>query len=48
MKGNKRVCNVAKLATLCISISPTTGQATGQTENTRFVNKISAVKINLR
>ncbi len=42
MKGNKRVCNVAKLAT------PTTGQATGQTENTRFVNKISAVKMNLR
>ncbi len=37
----KGVCNVAKLATLCISISPTTGWATGQTENTRLV-KISA------
>ncbi len=44
----KGVCNVAKLATLCISISPTTGWATGQTENTRCVKKISAVKINLR
>ncbi len=44
----KRVCNVAKLATLCISISPTTGWATGQTENTRCVKKISAVKMNLR
>ncbi len=48
----KRVCNVAKLATLCISISPTTDWATGQTENTRCVNralkKFSAVKMNLR
>ncbi len=32
-KVTKGVCNVAKLATLCISISPTTGWATGQTEN---------------
>ncbi len=30
-KVAERVCNVAKLATLCISISPTTGWATGQT-----------------
>ncbi len=37
-KVAKGVCNVAKLATLCISISPTTGWATGQTENTRCVN----------
>ncbi len=37
-KFAKGVCNVAKLATLCISISPTTGWATGQTENTRSVN----------
>ncbi len=37
-KVAKRVCNVAKLATLCISISPTTGWARGQTENTRCVN----------
>ncbi len=36
---SKRVCNVAKLATLCISISPTMGWATGQTENTRCVNR---------
>ncbi len=35
----KGVCNVAKLATLCISISPTTGWATGQTENARCVNR---------
>ncbi len=35
----KGVCNVAKLATLCISISPTKGWATGQTENTRCVNR---------
>ncbi len=50
-KVAKEVCNVAKLATLCISISPTTGWATGQSENTRCVNralkKVSAVKINL-
>ncbi len=38
-KVSKGVCNVVKLATLCISISPTTGQATGQTENTRCVNR---------
>ncbi len=38
-KVAKGVCNVAKLATLCISISPTTGWATGQTENTRCVNR---------
>ncbi len=41
-KGKKvaeGVCNVAKLATLCISISPTMGRATGQTENTRCVNR---------
>ncbi len=37
--GAKGVCNVAKLATLCISISPTTGWATGQTENTHCVNR---------
>ncbi len=37
-KVAKGVCNVAKLATLCISISPTTGWAMGQTENTRCVN----------
>ncbi len=35
----KGVCNVAKLATLCISISQTKGWATGQTENTRCVNR---------
>ncbi len=40
--------NVAKLATLCVSISQTTVWATGQTENMRCVNKISAVKMNLR
>ncbi len=34
----KGVCSAAKLAILCISISPTTGWATGQTENTRCVN----------
>ncbi len=38
-KVAKGVCNVAKLATLCISISPTTGWATGQTGNTRCVNR---------
>ncbi len=38
-KVAKGVCNVTKLATLCISISPTTGWATGQTENTRCVNR---------
>ncbi len=38
-KVAKGVCNVAKLATVCISISPTTGWATGQTENTRCVNR---------
>ncbi len=37
-KVAKGVCNVAKLATPCISISPTTGWATGQTENMRCVN----------
>ncbi len=38
-KVAKGVCNVAKLATLCISISPTTGWATGQTENTHCINR---------
>ncbi len=38
-KDAKGVCNVAKLATLCISISPTTGWATGQTENTCCINR---------
>ncbi len=38
-KVTKGVCNVPKLATLCISISPTRGWATGQTENTRCVNR---------
>ncbi len=38
-KVAKGVCNVAKLATLCFSISPTTGWATGQTENMRCVNR---------
>ncbi len=38
-KVAKGVCNVAKLATLCISISPTTGWATGQTGDTRCVNR---------
>ncbi len=38
-KVAKGVCNVAKLATLYISISPTTGWATGQSENTRCVNR---------
>ncbi len=47
-KVTKGICNVAKLATLCISISPTTGWSAGQIENARCVNKISAVKINLR
>ncbi len=42
-KVAKGVCNAAKLATLCISISPTMGWATGQTENKHCVNKISAV-----
>ncbi len=37
-KVAKGVCNVAKLA-LCISISPTMGWATSQTENTRCVNR---------
>ncbi len=46
-KVTKDVCNVAKLATLCISICPTTGWATGQTENTR-IKKNSAIKMNLR
>ncbi len=44
-KVAKGICNVAKLATVCISIS------LGKTENTHCVkscvNKISAVKINL-
>ncbi len=35
----KGVCTAAKLATLCISISPTTGWATGQAENMRCVNR---------
>ncbi len=35
----KGVCTVAKLATLCISISPTTGWATGQAENMCCVNR---------
>ncbi len=39
-KVAKRVCNVAKLATLCVSISPTTGWATGQIENTHCVNRV--------
>ncbi len=34
----KGVCKVAKLATLCISISPTTGWATGRNRNVRYVN----------
>ncbi len=38
-KVAKGVCNVAKLATLCISISLTKGWATGQTENTLCVNR---------
>ncbi len=38
-KVAKVVCNVPKLATLSISISPTRGWATGQTENTRCVNR---------
>ncbi len=38
-KVAKGVCNVPKLATLSISISPTTGWATGQTENMRCVNR---------
>ncbi len=38
-KVAKGVCNVAKYTTLCISISPTTGWATGQTGNTRCVNR---------
>ncbi len=37
-KVAKWVCTGAKLATLCISISPTTVWATGQTENTCCVN----------
>ncbi len=37
-KVAKGVCNVAKLATMCISISPTTSWATVQTENTRCIN----------
>ncbi len=37
-KVSKGVYNVAKLATLCISISLTTGWATGQTKNTLCVN----------
>ncbi len=42
------VRNVSKSATLCISISPTTGWATGQTENMCCVSKFSVVKMNLR
>ncbi len=38
-KVTKGVCNVAKFATLCISISSTTGRATGQTENMRCANR---------
>ncbi len=38
-KVTKGVCNFAKLATMCISISPTTGWATGQTENKRCLNR---------
>ncbi len=38
-KVAKGVCNVPKLATPSISISPTRGWATGQTENTRCVNR---------
>ncbi len=38
-KVAKVVCNVPKLATLCISISPTRDWTTGQTENTRCVNR---------
>ncbi len=37
-KVTKGVCNVAKLATLYISISPTTGWAMGKTEKMRCVN----------
>ncbi len=36
-KVAKGVCNVAKLATMYISISPTTGWTTGQTENTNCI-----------
>ncbi len=39
-KVTKGVCNVPKIATLCISISPTRGWAMGQTENTRCVNRV--------
>ncbi len=39
-KVAKGVCNVPKIATLCISISPTRGWAMGQTENTRCVNRV--------
>ncbi len=39
-KVSKGVCKVAKLATLCISISPTTGWTTGQTENAHCVNRM--------
>ncbi len=38
-KVPKGVYNFAKLATLCISICPTTGRATAQTENTHCVNR---------
>ncbi len=38
-KVAKGVCNVTKLATLCISIPLTTGWAMGQTENMRCVNR---------
>ncbi len=47
-KVAKGVCNVAKLATLCISISPTTGWATGQTENTRCVNRVFKKSVPLK
>ncbi len=39
-KVAKGICKVAKLATLCISISQTTGRATDQTENACCVNRV--------
>ncbi len=44
-KVAKGVCNVAKLATLCISISPATGRATGQTENALTLTVINALTL---
>ncbi len=47
-KVTKGVCNAAKLASLCIYISPTTGWATGQTESMRCVNRALIKLVSLK